>query len=173
MNKQDPTTLEHAPWRSTHWQGPAVEPRPDDPPAEWPADAVERVTFVPGAFDDLPPSEGATGALPFTEYFGPDGWPLTMPEEVKHRLTPSQRRRVLVAFHDRPWSATLAGQPPEAWMSRAREADSWLRAERLRWQVSVLATLQPVLPDPSPVARSASSADTAGGETIESQTKKE
>lgn len=147
MSKQDDTSLEHAAWRNANWNGPTVEPRPDVPTPEWPADAAERVTFDPELCVDLALLTGATAGLSFSEYFGADGWPLTMPEVVKHRLTPSQRLRLLVAFHARPWTATLAGQPPEVWMSVAKKADALLRTERLTWQVKVLETLQPVLPE--------------------------
>lgn len=97
------------PWRCPGWAGPPVETRPTEATPEWPNGAVERVTFTLEAFPDAAFPE----CLPYTEYFGADGWPLHTPDSVKPRLDP----RMQAPLRKHPWTCR-----PEDW----REHD-WIR----------------------------------------------
>lgn len=72
------------PWQQPDWDGAPVEPRPANAGPEWPADAIERVVFLPEDYPTFPWLE----CLPLTRYFGADGWPLETPAAVKPRLDP-------------------------------------------------------------------------------------
>lgn len=111
------------PWREANWNGPPVEARSEHAgPDEWPDGAVERVVFTLGEVPTYPyPDE-----LPYTEFFGADGWPLHTPEKVKPRLD----TRVQAELRRWPWTIR-----PQEWNER-----SWLLAasdyERfMRWNI--------------------------------------
>lgn len=92
-------------WFQSSWDGPAVETRPEQAGPEWPEGAVERVTFTREAF----PDDAFPECLPFTEFFGRDGWPLRVPAEVKGQLD----LRMQAEFRRQPWTSR-----PEAWQAR-------------------------------------------------------
>ena len=112
MMTKDQHTVATPLWQQASWAGPPVESRPEEAGPEWPEGAVERVTFTLEAFPDAAFPE----CLPFTEFFGRDGWPLSVPEEVKSKLD----LRMQAELRRYPWTYR-----PEAWKAR-----NWVKFAR-------------------------------------------
>lgn len=105
MNEDHQSDVQVPVWFQPSWDGPSVETRPKQAGPEWPEGAVERVTFTREAFPDAAFPE----CLPFTEFFGQDGWPLRVPEEAKSELDV----RMQAEFRREPWTSR-----PEEWRLR-------------------------------------------------------
>lgn len=122
-------------WLRPGWDGPPVEKRSADAGPEWPADAVERVTFTREAWAH----EGYPERLPQTLYFGADGWPLMIPSHLKPRLDP----RCKAELYRWPWLVR-----PEQWSDRSL-LSAFRDFDRLmRWKVMstlVRTDLEPAL----------------------------
>ena len=120
------------PWLRPDWDGSVVELRPADAGGEWPDAAVERITF---SLEDLRDSTSyVTSALPFTEYFGADGWPLSCPESVKARLDPRMKAEV----HRHPLTIRPELLTEGAWLREFHDLDTHrrLNAEAALFQVA-------------------------------------
>lgn len=107
------------PWKQEGWQGPTVETRPENAGAEWPEGAVERVTFTREAL----PTYAFPDRLPYTEYFGEDGWPLHTPERAKPRLD----RRVQAMLRLRPCVCYPEQWHEATWIREFSDYDRYLR----------------------------------------------
>lgn len=118
MTHKDQKTAVTSPWQQDSWDGPRVESRPQGEGAEWPEGAVERVTFTLQAFPDAAFPE----CLPFTEFFGSDGWPLRVPEEVKGKLDP----RMQAEFRRYPWTYRPEEWQPRNWVKFAHSYEDFL-----------------------------------------------
>jgi len=127
-------------WKRPGWRGPRVETRPENASAEWPEGAVERVMFTREAFEGRA-SRLTLESLPFTEYFGADGWPLRTPELVKPRLD----LRMKAELHRFPWTCWPETWDEARWLREATDYD-WLM--RLVEESKLFAALEPVLPAP-------------------------
>lgn len=115
-----------------------VEPRPESAdPAEWPEGAVERVVFELSAFPDVVfPSE-----LPYTCFYGADGWPLITPEGVKPKLDP----RMQAVFKAYPWTSRPEEWRPGTWV---RFASSYDKHYYRSLETGLIRGLLPLLPTP-------------------------
>lgn len=102
------------------WLGELHDPSPvfrDEAPNAfaWPLRAVMAVTFTREDFPNL--ARNIRPALPYTEFYGEDGWPVELPEERKAQVAPLIKAELQVfpdnwrEFHAREWEelSTAAG----------------------------------------------------------------
>jgi hypothetical protein len=101
-----------------------VESRPTGAGPEWLDGAVERIVFRP---EDFPRAGNhVRDALPYTEYYGPDGWPIHCPERVKPKLD----QRMKAEFHRFPWTCRPERWSDACWLGAASNYDDFERWNR-------------------------------------------